>query len=215
MEACLAEGHPLGYCDGIADQGPGHPNNDASDISNSCETETETGGGGGGGSGSSSPRVTCWDGSEARTPALCPTPFFFENPRPESFQSGIGVISGWVCEARFVSIWIRSEGEPQWSKFRAAYGTPRADTRAECGDIDNGFGLLVNWNLFGPGPVEVWFGFNGKGQERFLVHTTTLGGEFAEGLAGRCEVADFPDPGSATALEWSEALQNFVIVGVE
>ena len=34
-------------------------------------------------------------------------------------------------------------GEPQ----EAAYGTARLDTAGVCGDSDNGFGLLFNWNL--------------------------------------------------------------------
>ena len=38
----------------------------------------------------------------------------------------------------------------------------------------------------------------------------TLGDEFATGLAGECEVADFPDAGSTTTLEWQQGLQGFV-----
>ena len=41
------------------------------------------------------------------------------------------------------------------SSFAAAYGTSREDTLPICGDADNGFGLLVNWNGFGDGPHEV------------------------------------------------------------
>ena len=68
-----------------------------------------------------------------------------ETPSPGSFQSGIGVICGWVCEAEEVVIEIN--GQP----WQAAYGTARADTKARCGDINNGFGLLFNWNLLGDG----------------------------------------------------------------
>jgi hypothetical protein len=46
-----------------------------------------------------------------------------ENPQPGSFQSGIGVISGWVCEATEITIEI--DGRP----LQAAYGTTRDDTR--------------------------------------------------------------------------------------
>ena len=47
---------------------------------------------------------------------------FLENPRPGSFQSGISVISGWVCEADGVEIEINGQ------LWKADYGTERADT---------------------------------------------------------------------------------------
>ncbi|MCE2487100.1 MAG: hypothetical protein J4F42_16415, partial [Desulfurellaceae bacterium] len=58
-----------------------------------------------------------------------------ENPSPNSFQSGIGTLSGWVCDADEVVLEIN--GTP----FPAAYGTARGDTQDACGDTDNGFGL--------------------------------------------------------------------------
>ena len=71
---------------------------------------------------------------------------YLENPGPNSFQSGIGVISGWVCEGDEVELAIGDAG-----RQLAAYGTERADTLDACGDTDNGFGLLFNWNLLGDG----------------------------------------------------------------
>ena len=73
-----------------------------------------------------------------------------ENPRPGSFQSGIGVISGWVCEAERIEIVFDDEA----TKWQAAYGTSRSDTAGEAvcnNDGNNGFGLLFNWNLLGAG----------------------------------------------------------------
>ena len=55
------------------------------------------------------------------------------------------MVSGWVCEAETVEIEIAGES------YLAAYGTERLDTEDRCGDTDNGFGLLVNWNRFGEG----------------------------------------------------------------
>ena len=52
-------------------------------------------------------------------------------------QSGIGVISGWVCTASHIEIVI-----DEVATLAAAYGTDRGDTVGECGDADNGFGLL-------------------------------------------------------------------------
>ena len=71
---------------------------------------------------------------------------YLENPGNTSFQSGIGVLSGWVCAAEEVEITLGAL-TPQM----AAYGTERLDTASKCGDTDNGFGLLFNWNLLGDG----------------------------------------------------------------
>ena len=46
-----------------------------------------------------------------------------ENPQPGSFQSGVGVISGFVCEATTIEIEIDAG-----TIFEAAYGTSRGDT---------------------------------------------------------------------------------------
>ena len=79
-----------------------------------------------------------------------------ENPRPGSRQSGIGLLSGWVCDAEVVELEINGT-----QRVAAAYGTDRADTAETedgeelCGDTDNGFGLLFNWNLLGDGVQTV------------------------------------------------------------
>ena len=72
-----------------------------------------------------------------------------ENPAPASFQSGLGVISGWVCAAEAVEIELNGQRQP------AAIGTARADTAPTCGHSATGFGLLFNWNLLGDGEHEV------------------------------------------------------------
>ena len=74
---------------------------------------------------------------------------YLENPGAESLQSGIGVLSGWVCEADTVEIEINGEPQP------TAYGTERSDTADICGHPDTGFGLLFNWNHLGDGDHEV------------------------------------------------------------
>ena len=139
-----------------------------------------------------------------------------ENPGPNSYQSGLGLISGWVCEAEAVTITI-GDGAPQ----QAAYGTERGDTAyteagAEiCGDTDNGFGLLFNWNLLGNGEHEVIAQVDGTELGRATVRVTTLGTEFMWGLEGECVVEDFPSPGETVTLEWQEGQQNFVITDSE
>ena len=131
---------------------------------------------------------------------------YLENPGAASFQSGIGVISGWVCDAEEVEIVLN--GEPQ----EAAYGTARLDTEAVCGDSDNGFGLLFNWNLLGDGEHEVVALVDGVELDRATVTVTTLGAEFLREVTGRCTAADFPTMDETVTLAWQQTQQNFVIV---
>ena len=157
-------------------------------------------GGGGGGGG------RALDPEPAPEPEPDPEPVgVLENPGEESFQSGIGVISGWVCEADRVEIEL--DGIPQ----AAAYGTERLDTQAVCGDTDNGFGLLFNWNLLGDGEHEVVAFVDGAELDRATVTVTTLGEEFLREVTGTCEVAAFPMVGERVTLAWQQTQQNFVI----
>ena len=165
-------------------------------------------GGGGGGSGSSGGGSSGGGSSEEEEAVEVPVGYL-ENPSPDSFQSGIGVISGWVCAADEVVIEIA--GTPHV----AAYGTGRLDTQSECGDTDNGFGLLFNWNLLGDGEHEVIATVDGMELGRATVRVTTLGEEFVRGAAGECTVSDFPHPGETAALTWQESSQNFVITEIE
>jgi len=159
---------------------------------------------------------------------------YLENPAPSSFQSGLGLISGWVCEAEGVAIEIEQE-DGTVVEVAAAYGTERADTAGVCGDSDNGFGVLVNWNLLGDGEHAVRMLVNGvalgwrvvpgvgalpavvDGIElgRAPVTVTTLGAEFRTGLWGSFLVADFPRAGEQVHLVWQESQQNFVLAPVE
>ncbi len=133
-----------------------------------------------------------------------------ENPSVNSYQSGIGLISGWVCNADQVT--VRLNAGPA---ITAAYGTERADTAAVCGDTNNGFGLLFNWNLLGDGEHEVEAVADGTVFGRTRVRVTTLGAEFVRGAAGRCTAAGFPSPDESVTLEWQQSRQNFVITDVQ
>ena len=141
---------------------------------------------------------------------------YLENPGHNSFQSGIGVLSGWVCEAEKVEIEIETErGETE--RQVAGYGTERLDTETVCGDTDNGFGLLFNWNLLGAGEHTVVALVDEVELGRAMVTVTTVGTgeeeEFLRDVAGECVVADFPTEGETVTLAWQETQQNFVIAG--
>ena len=130
---------------------------------------------------------------------------YLENPGPDSFQSGIGVLSGWVCEAEEVEIAINGSSQP------AAYRTERGDTENICGDTDNGFGLLFNWNLLGDGTHTVVAVVDGVEVGRATVTVTTLGEAFLRDVAGECVVEDFPMSGEQVTLRWQQPRQNFVL----
>ena len=154
------------------------------------------------------PPVAQGRGSSPSTPPPPPGDVvgYLENPGAASFQSGIGLISGWTCDAEEVEITLN--GEPQ----EAAYGTARLDTEAVCGDSDNGFGLLFNWNLLGDGEHEVVALVDGVELDRTTVTVTTLGAEFLRDVTGTCTAADFPTGDETVTLAWQQTQQNFVIV---
>jgi lysophospholipase L1-like esterase len=130
-----------------------------------------------------------------------------ENPQPDSAQSGIGVISGWVCQANRIDI------EIDGARVQAAYGTSREDTRPECGDADNGFGLLFNWNLLSPGTHTVRALADGIAFAQVTVTVAHFGTEFLTGASGEFTLQNFPQEGNAVTLLWQESLQNFVLKG--
>ena len=134
----------------------------------------------------------------------------FENPQPGSFQSGVGVISGWVCDAERIDV-VFNPGTENEATFQAAYGTDRGDTQGHCNDIDNGFGLLFNWNLLSPGTHTVQALADGKFFGGATVTVTTLGQEFLGGASGEFVVENFPAEGKNITLGWQQAIQNFAI----
>ena len=133
-----------------------------------------------------------------------------ESPQPGSFHSGSGVISGWACDADQIDIIFNDT-----TTFQAAYGTSRADTATVCGDSDNGFGLLFNWNLLGNGVHTVRALADGVEFGSATVTITSFGVEVLMGANGRFRARDWPEPGTNTILRWDEDLQNFVIEGTE
>ena len=135
-----------------------------------------------------------------------------DSPQPGSFQSGIGVIYGWVCEAQRIDI-VFNPGTENEGTLQAAYGTERADTQGQCNDIDNGFGLSFNWNLLGAGQHTVSAQADGQEFAHATVTVTTFGKERLTDVGGEFVVEGFPAEGDQLTLDWQESLQNFVIQG--
>ena len=132
-----------------------------------------------------------------------------ENPGNRSFKSGIGVISGWVCDATRVEVAIGNRRSP------VVYGTPRGDTASVCGDTNNGFVTLVNWNLLGDGVHTMRLVVDGVAIDLSEFKVTTFGQEFLQGASGAYSLFNFPRRGSTAAIEWDQSSQNFVVVGTE
>ncbi len=134
-----------------------------------------------------------------------------ENPRANSNVSGIGVVSGWVCDAELIE--IAFDNNPPKT---AAYGTARGDTATVCGDTNNGFGLLWNYALVGQGLHRIRAYADGVlfADRQFTVGT--LGGEtFVTGASGNYTLTGFPDPSTQTTIVWNQSAQNFTITGTQ
>lgn len=130
---------------------------------------------------------------------------FLENPGHRSFRSGVGVISGWVCEAKRVDVQIGR------TRYAMATQTDRPDTLSACGDANNGFVTLFNFNRLGEGTHTARLLVDGKPHgDPIEFKVTTFGEEFMRGASGQYEVA-FPDPGDTTVLGWDQNSQNFVV----
>ena len=130
-----------------------------------------------------------------------------EIPQRGSVQSGVSIVSGWVCDADRVE--VAFDGG---DLIETAYGTTRQDTVATCGDDDNGFSLLWAYQLLGPGKHEVVAYADGTefGRNTFSV-TDISGGTFLRDLVADTRVQGFPDLQHDVVLAWQEANQNFVI----
>ena len=146
-----------------------------------------------------------------------------ENPSGGGYRSGIGLISGWVCEANEVTVEILSGGVVR-ETLDVAYGTSRPDVPenpdADCDNPNTGFGMTYNFNHLSPGEYTIRAEADGERfglEETFnVVHLTefarTDDDRFLRDLpAGTCDVEDFPYDGDATRLRWEQSTQNFVI----
>lgn len=129
-----------------------------------------------------------------------------ENPAPGALKSGVGVISGWVCEADELE--VSFDGGP---RTFVPYGSERVDTEPVCGDTDNGFGLLWNYNELGDGPHMVTLYVDGMIQTQVNFSVQTLGTNFLRGVTGQGSVT--LSDGKQVNMQWEETTQGFTITG--
>jgi hypothetical protein len=119
------------------------------------------------------------------------------------------VVSGWKCIAGIITVTF--DNGPA---YVVAYGTIREGTQGVCGDTNNGFSFLWNWNRLGDGMHVVRVFDNGAQFGIATVHVQTLGAEFRTGLNSTLSVLNFPGTGQSTLLVWQQSQQNFASAGV-
>ena len=123
--------------------------------------------------------------------------------------SGIGVISGWKCEAEGDITISLNAGE----SIPATYGLPRADTSGVCeNDGNNGFFSYTNWGNLGDGEHTAVVYDKGVEFGRSTFTVATLGEAFVRGASGECTITDFPAPGEAATFAWNQATQHLELV---
>ena len=135
-----------------------------------------------------------------------------EIPGDGAKLSGIGVISGWKCEADG-DITVRFDDDDELT-VTMVYGSERGDTKENeegeiiCGDTNNGFLAIFNWALLDDGEhTAVAYG-NGVEFDRSTFEVATLGEEFVEDAAARLRVPNFPSSGEEAWFEWNESTQG-------
>jgi hypothetical protein len=156
--------------------------------------------------------------SSAAPPPAPPPPapsatMALENPQPGSFQSGIGLFSGWSCQGPSIAVSVDGG-----AALITPYGSARADTAPVCGagNINTGFGLLFNFNTLGAGTHSAQVMVNGQAQGSPTSFTVVVpSGEFLSGVSREITVNDFPSPGKTTTLIWQQSQQNFAIERVQ
>ena len=140
------------------------------------------------------------------TPCVAWSAATLENPSPGAIKSGVGLVSGWVCEAKDVT--ASFDDGPQ---IFIPSGSDREDTRGVCGDADNGFGLLLNYNELGDGPHTATLYADGLIQTQVNFSVQTLGTTFLRGVTGQGTVA--LSDGKQVDVQWEETTQGFTITG--
>jgi len=143
------------------------------------------------------------------TAGLATIPGMLENPADNSLQSGVGLFSGWHCDADKIEIIV--DDRPAKT---AAYGTPRKDTQAKCGDTDNGFGLLFMFNLYGTGQHTVKALADGIEFDSAQFTVDYLDSAYIRDFASYVPIT-VPSLGKEAILVWQESMQGYVISGVQ
>lgn len=123
--------------------------------------------------------------------------------------SGIAYVSGWKCPPNDDISLVIDGGAPIPVPSRAR----RNDTAGVCNnDGRNGYITQLNFNLLGDGFHTAVVRQNGVPFAQSTFSVTTFGTTFLTGAAGTYVLANFPQSGRTTTIQWSQGAQNFIIV---
>ena len=129
-----------------------------------------------------------------------------ETPRANETVSGVNVLRGWSCDGDAFSYQVDSG-----PLIPLAAKLNRPDTLNDCGDVDNGYAGIVNWNEYSTGihNLRIYRGSGAVAIERFIV--VSPGTSFVTDVERSITVHDFPEIGDAATLEWSPPQQRFLL----
>ena len=133
-----------------------------------------------------------------------------ENPTHNTLYSGIGVISGWKCEASG-ELTVRFNED---DRTPLVYGSHRPDTRSVCGDDDNGFVAIWNWAILGDGTHTAVVYDEGVEFARSIFDVATTGEEFLRGASTQVWIDEFPAPGERARFVWNQSTQHLELAEV-
>ncbi len=144
------------------------------------------------------------------SPAWAPASVL-DSPADGATMSGIGVISGWKCEA-VGDITVRFDGGDH---IPLLYGSSRGDTSGACNDDGrNGFVAIWNWGLMADGEHIAVVYDNGVEFGRSTFSVVNFGESFVTGAAGECTIEDFPSLGETATFEWNRSTQHLELAEV-
>ena len=121
------------------------------------------------------------------------------------------MVAGWSCLGGHLEVeFSESDGTPIVTD-PLQYGVYRPTTEEACGDIYNGFSMLINWARLGPGEKTLTLFVNGEERATRNFFVTTFGKEVVDDASGMCEIADLRDGQNATFV-WQQENQGLVLV---
>ena len=131
-----------------------------------------------------------------------------EIPSNGTQLSGVGVISGWKCDAGTITVSLNGG-----ARLPTVKGLPRNDTRGACRNSGyNGFVTYMNWAILGDGEHTAVAFDNGVEFARSTFEVATLGEEFVARASLWLRVPNFPSPGEETYFEWNQSTQHLEVV---
>lgn len=126
-------------------------------------------------------------------------------PTPHTTVSGIGVISGWKCEAGELTVRFDG-GEP----IPLLHGAERTDVlnAGACDHATAGFLSIMNWGNLGDGEHTAVVYDDGVEFGRSVFTVRRFRDAFVKDAALTLPVQDFPHQGENAVFTWSEATQH-------